>query len=205
MLAAWKLLPGRFDKDEVSFFVTLAPQLAKVIEEASSFDVVGKNLREGAGESAFIQGDRAAAGVAIGTVALVDSLAQLETIPDRQAVDPRAEAAAFQAAVLAVKAELNASEARLTHVLPTEVRELFELYTMLLGDDRLVADTLERIRAGHWAPGAWRDTISEHARSFDRIEDPYLRARGADIRSLGMRVLIQLLPGRQDPRLYPEH
>ncbi len=205
VLAAWKMVPGHFDNDEMSFFVTLAPQLAKVIDEAANLAVVGKHLREGAGENAFIQGDRAAAGVAIGTVALVDPVAKLETIPDRPTVDPDSEAADFQAAVLAVQAELSASKARLSDVLPTEVHELFELYSMLLDDDRLVADTLERIRAGHWAPAAWRDTISEYARSFDRIEDPYLRARGADIRDLGMRVLMQLLPRREDPKRYPEH
>jgi phosphotransferase system enzyme I (PtsP) len=125
-------------------------------------------------------------------------------VPDRQAGDIDAQEVAFRAAVLAVQAELRASSKRLTDVLPKELCELFDVYIMLLGSDSLVADTLARIRAGNWAPGSWRSTISEHARAFDRMEDPYLRARGEDIRELGTRVLVQLQSGLDDSRLYPE-
>ena len=36
------------------------------------------------------------------------------------------------------------------------------------------------------------------------MEDPYLRARGEDIRELGTRVLVQLQSGFEDSRPYPE-
>ena len=36
------------------------------------------------------------------------------------------------------------------------------------------------------------------------MEDPYLRARGEDIRELGTRVLVQLQSGLEDSRPYPE-
>ena len=204
VLVAWKQIRGQFDKDEVSFFVTIAAQLAKVIYEASNLENVVELLRNETGENAFIQGVQGATGVAIGTATLIDPLANLESVPNRQAENIDAQEIAFRAAVVAVQAELGASSERLTDVLPNEVRELFDVYIMLLGSDSLVADTLERIRAGNWAPGAWRDTVAEHARVFDRMEDPYLRARGEDIRELGTRVLVQLQPGLEDSRSYPE-
>jgi phosphotransferase system enzyme I (PtsP) len=204
VLVAWKQVRGQFDKDEVSFFVTIAAQLAKVVYDASNVDVVVELVHNEAGENAYIQGVQAATGVAIGTATLIDPLANLESVPDRQAEDIDAQEVAFRAAVLAVQAELGASSERLTGVVPKEVRELFDVYIMLLGSDSLVADTLARIRAGNWAPGAWRDTISEHARAFDRMEDPYLRARGEDIRELGTRVLVQLQSGLEISRLHPE-
>lgn len=62
-------------------------------------------------------------------------------------------------------------------LLPTEARTLFDTYVKLLGSEDLIASTVRRIHAGNWAPGALRDTIAEHARVFDRMEDDYLRAR----------------------------
>jgi phosphotransferase system enzyme I (PtsP) len=204
VLVAWKQVRGQFDKDEVSFFVTIAAQLAKVIYDAANVGVVIELVHKEAGENAYIQGVRAATGVAIGTATVIDPLANLESVPNRQAEDIDAQEIAFRAAVVAIQAELGASSERLTDGLPNEVRELFDVYIMLLGSDSLVADTLERIRAGNWAPGAWRDTVAAHARVFDRMEDPYLRARGEDIRELGMRVLALLQPGLEDSRSYPE-
>jgi phosphotransferase system, enzyme I, PtsP len=204
VLVAWRQVSARFDKEEVSFFVTIAAQLAKVIYEALNVGVVVELVRNGAEANAYIQGVQAATGVAIGTATLIDPLANLESVPDRQAEDIDAQEATFRVAVLAVQAELSANSERLADVLPSEVRELFDVYIMLLGSDSLVADTLARIRDGNWAPGAWRDTISEHARAFDRMEDPYLRSRGEDIRELGTRVLLQLQSGFEVSRPYPE-
>ena len=48
-----------------------------------------------------------------------------------------------------------------------------------------MSETVERIRAGNWALGAWRDTIAENANIFDQMEDPYLRTRAEDIREIG--------------------
>jgi phosphotransferase system enzyme I (PtsP) len=75
---------------------------------------------------------------------------------------------------------------------------------MLLGSDSLVADTVERIRAGNWAAGSLRDTIADHARVFEKMEDPYLQARADDVREIGQRILLQLRPGLKESRQYPE-
>jgi phosphotransferase system enzyme I (PtsP) len=204
VLVGWKKLHGRFDKDEVSFFLTIAAQLAKVIYEASNVDAVVEYLRSGTEENEFIQGVQAASGVAIGTATLRDPLANLESVPDRQAVDINGEEATLRAAIAAVQAELGDSSQRMADVLPHDVREFFDAYTMMLGSDSLVEDTLVRIRAGNWAPGAWRETVIEHAQVFDRMDDPYIRARGEDIRELGTRVLVQMQPGLEDSRPFPE-
>ena len=153
---------------------------------------------------AFIQGIQMAAGVAIGTAALLDPLARLESIPDRPARDIAAEETAFRTAVTAVHEELRASSERLAADLPSEVRAVFDVYVMLLGDDGLVSDALGRIRAGNWAPGAWRDTIAKHAQVFEHMEDPYLRAGAEDIRAIGQRILVQLQAETKASRQYPQ-
>jgi phosphotransferase system enzyme I (PtsP) len=204
VLVGWRRAEGLFDPQEAAFAVTLAARLAKVIHDAAAMKKVTRLLGGEAPGNAFIQGIQGAPGVAIGTLALLDPLTDLASIPDRPVSDHAAEEATFKAAVATVQEELRASGERLAADLPGEARALFEVYIMLLGSDSLMADTLQRIRAGNWAPGAWRDTIAERARVFDRMEDPYLRARAEDIRDMGRRVLIWLQTEVKASRQYPQ-
>ena len=204
VLVAWKRAPGQFDEDEVTFFVTIAAQLAKAIHEATAVDEVSRMLGGEVQGLAFIQGIKMAAGLAIGTATLLDPLARLESIPDRPAQDIAAEETAFRSAIAAVREELRASSERLAADLPGEVRALFDVYAMLLGSDGLVSDALARIRAGHWAPWAWGDTIADHAKVFERMQDSYLRTGAEDIRAIGQRVLLQLQAQAKESRQYPQ-
>jgi phosphotransferase system, enzyme I, PtsP len=204
VLVAWKRAPGQFDKDEATFFVTIAAQLAKAIHDTSAVDEVSRMLSGELQGVAFIQGIQMAAGVAIGTAALLDPLARLDSIPDRPARDIAGEETAFRTAIAAVHEELRASSERLAADVPSEVRAVFDVYVMLLGDDGLVSDALARIHAGNWAPGAWRDTIAEHAKVFEQMEDPYLRAGAEDIRAIGQRVLLQLQGEAKASKHYPQ-
>ncbi len=204
VLVAWKQTHRQFGKDEVTFFVTIAAQLAKAIHGAAAVDEVNRMLSGEMQEDAFIQGIQAAPGVAIGTAALLDPLAKLESIPDRQAQDIDAEETTFRTAVADLQRELGATSERLAPVLTKEVRALFDVYVMLLGNDGLVSDTVERIRSGHWALGAWRDAIAEQADVFEQMEDPYLRARAEDIREIGQRLLVRLQSEVLEPRVFPE-
>lgn len=204
VLVAWKRAPDQFDKAEMTFFVTIAAQLAKAIHEAAAVDEVSRMLSGEVQGGAFIQGIQMAAGVAMGTATLLDPLATLESIPDRPARDIDAEEATFQSAVAAVDEELRASNERLAADLPGEIRALFDVYVMLLGGEGLVSDALARIRAGNWAPGAWRDTIADHARVFEQMNDSYLRTGAEDIRALGQRVLLQLQAEAKASRQYPQ-
>lgn len=203
VLAAWKA-HSPFVREEVTFFITIAAQLAKVIHEAAAVGEVRSLLNGAAQKKWFIQGVQAAAGLAIGTAALVDPLAKLESVPDRHSQDTEPEERAFRAALAAAQGELQSANERLTGTLPSEVRGLFDVFSMLLESDDLVESTIARIRVGNWAPGAWRDTIAEHTLIFDQLDDPYLRARGDDIREIGQRVLLHLQSEMKEARSYPE-
>ena len=204
VLAAWKRIHRQFDQDEVTFFVTIAPHLARAIHEAEAVDEVNRMLTGDVHQGAFIQGIPAASGVAIGTVTLLGPLAELNSIPDREVQDVAAEEATFRTAVADVQRELGEAVQRFTPDLSQDVRELFGVYIMLLGDDVLVSQTVERIRAGNWAFGAWGHVIAEHAHVFEQMEDPYLRARADDIREIGQRILVRLQADVPEPRQFPE-
>jgi phosphotransferase system enzyme I (PtsP) len=85
-----------------------------------------------------------------------------------------------------------------------EDRALFDAFAMIAGSDTLTEQTVDRIRAGNWPPGALRETIEEHARLFESMEDPYLRERADDIRNIGQRILIQLLEEDRTSVEYPQ-
>nr|MBS0021967.1 phosphoenolpyruvate--protein phosphotransferase [Gammaproteobacteria bacterium] len=196
--------PRLFDNAEVAFFVTAAAQLAGAIDHAAASGDIRRILSSQRASPCCIQGIQGAAGVAIGTALVRYPLARLESIPDRQPEDYRKEVVAFKMAIGHVQKELRACRSRIASRLPREARALFDVYIMLLGSNRLIADTIKRIRAGNWAPGALRQTVAEHVRAFDQVEDAYLRARGEDIRALGGRILAQLQPEGKTPRDYPE-
>jgi phosphotransferase system enzyme I (PtsP) len=193
VLEAWKPVHQPYARDEVTFFVSLGAQLAKAVHDAETIDAVSALLSGQHRRDPFVEGISAAKGLATGRVMLADGQAKLESIPDRQVRDVAAEVLAFQAAIAGARQELKSGGEGLVGVVPEDVDSLFAVYAMLLGSsDSLVTDTIERIRSGNWAPGAWRETISRHAAIFEQMEDPYLRTRADDIREIGEYVLTQL-------------
>ncbi len=192
-----------FTVAEEGFLLTIAAELAGLISAATvgAADRSGEVTRRTA---TTLTGIKAAPGVGIGIAVLPSPAAELEDVPDRNIDDPDAEEALFRQAVAEVRLELRASGERMAAKLPTEAHAMFQIYAALLDDEEMFADTIKRIRAGSWAPGALRATIAEHAQAFEKMDDPYLRARAEDIRGLGRRVLLRLRSRDAAPREYPE-
>ncbi len=182
-----------FKEEHVSFLLTLAVQLASAINSAEiSVELKQKN-RSPLQKDIFINGSPGAPGVGIGKAMVFFPATDLESVPDREAASPEEEIESFKAACEKVRQDMLTLKERMHALIPTEDRMLFDAYVMMLGSDSLVNGVIELIRQGHWAPGALRMTILEHARQFDAMEDGYLRERGADIRDLGRRLLDYLL------------
>jgi phosphotransferase system enzyme I (PtsP) len=192
VLTAWKPQYRPYPGDEVTFFLGFGAQLAKIVHEAAAIGGIARLLRGDACADPYIQGVSAASGLATGIAVSAEAHTRLESVPDRITADPDAEAAAFTTAVAVAREELQAAGERLAGTLPEAVSALFDVQAMLLGSDSLVLDTLAAIRAGNWAPGAWRATIASHARVFEQMDDPYLRERAADVREIGQHVLRHL-------------
>ncbi len=182
----------KFGEDEESFLVTLAAQLAGAITHARAIGQVTSALAQSDSASAALRGLPGSPGVAIGQALVVYPPANLEAIPDRVAADPDLEVSNFEAAVAAVRDDLRDYANRMSAVLPAEELALFDALLLMLGGDSLVGETVQRIREGNWAPGALRETISQHVSVFEAMEDSYLRERASDIRDLGRRILTHM-------------
>ncbi|NNG13034.1 MAG: GAF domain-containing protein, partial [Halobacteria archaeon] len=191
----------KFDEDDEAFLVTLAAQLAGAITHASATGDISTVLGTG-GAAAALTGLRGSPGVSIGQARVVYPPANLDAIPDRPVTNTDAEVGQFQAAVAAVQDDLRAYANRMSAVLPAEELALFDALLLMLGGDSLVGETVDRIRAGNWAPGALRETISAHVKVFEAMEDTYLRERASDIRDLGRRILTHMQSDRTSVEEY---
>ncbi|MCU7934822.1 MAG: phosphoenolpyruvate--protein phosphotransferase [Candidatus Thiodiazotropha sp. (ex Dulcina madagascariensis)] len=193
-----------FADGEVTFLFTLAAQLAGAITHAQACGnlITRSDLSP---PKRFLQGRPGSPGVALGTVVVVYPPADLEAVPDRPAQDPAREEEDFRTAVASVVQDLMAIEDRFEDNLPAEDRALFDAWLMMLDSDSLIGNTVKRIHAGNWASGALRETIEEHAKVFDAMDDIYLRERASDVRDLGRRILMHLQQKVTTPSEYPEN
>ena len=194
----------RFDEEEEAFLVTLSAQLAGMIAHAGAARSFRRGTRDPTARATEFPGVAGSPGIAVGRVVVVSPPADLKAVPHRDCADPAAELQVFQQAIAAVRAEVLAIRAELsTRVRPEEIA-LFDAYVMLLDDHALGGEVSERIRAGQWAQGALSQVVLAHVRTFEAMEDPYLRDRATDLRDLGRRVLAHLQAGSRGAIDYPE-
>ncbi len=204
VLVARQIDARTFADSEVTFLFTLAAQLAGAITHAQATGQLITS-EEAAPPRRFLQGRPGSPGVAFGNAVVVYPPADLEAVPDKQVLDAAEAEEEFRTAVAAVVQDLMALEDRFEDSLPAEDRALFDAWLKMLGSDSLIGKTVRRIHEGNWAPGALRQTIEEHAKVFDNMEDIYLRERASDVRDLGRRILMHLQQREADEQVYPEN
>ena len=149
-----------------------------------------------------IHGQPVSGGIAIGYAHLV-SHALLEV--SQLLIAPRhveAEVVRLEDAAAKVKFELRAAK-HMAAAAQSEMTAFVDLHTMLLDDPLLVETACKIIRErrcnAEWALVQQMELLVEE---FDRVEDPYLRERKADVVQVVERVLKALLghPSQVNPR-----
>jgi len=198
---------GKFDEDVVTFLVTVAAQLAGAIAHANvSGEIASLRSETTIGSALPIPGQAGAAGVGLGQAFVMYPSADLSVIPDRNIDNVEEEIQVFEQALDAVRNDIKQMTKKLDISLPAEDKALFDAYLLMLDSDTLVNGVIDRIKQGNWASGALRDTIQDHLRIFDAMDDSYLRERSADVRDLGRRILVRLQSrGDSVRRHYPDN
>jgi len=108
----------------------------------------------------------------------------------REQVDE--EVAAFQRAVARSREQILAIRDGVTDT-SSEHHQILSVHLALLEDSMLVEQTVRTIRENQFAADwAFNKVLQNLLETFHRIEDPYLRERGHDLRQIGHRVLENL-------------
>lgn len=195
----------RFDESEEAFLVTMSAQLAGVIAHAQVTGEVPDALIAGAVHmSTRIAGLPGAPGIGIGVAVVKSPVADLYTVPRRQAKNRRAELRSFKHALEQVRLDVQSVADNLRDELSAEDHALFDVYLGILGDSAIGGEVAARIKAGEWAQGALSQVMIEHIRHFERMEHSYLRERAVDVKDLGTRVLGYLQADGRDETDFPE-
>ena len=181
----------KFGGEEEAFVVTVCAQLSGAIAHAEATGALRQLASAGRGKSreAVFRGIPSSPGVGIGRVVLVSDTADLASVPERFAEDSAAEIEIFRTALKSAKEDMRNLGEGLESKLSSEEMALFEVYIRMLDDRSLGGEVIAAIIAGQAAQSAWSSVILKHVRTFQKMDDPYLRERAADVNDLGKRVL----------------
>lgn len=184
----------RFSANDETFLVTLAAQLAGAISHAEKMGELTKLLTDTSHASLILKGLSGSPGIAIGEAVIIFPPANLDAVPDNIIAEHEIDdhIRAFTHALDHVENEFKELSRRMQDSLSSEELALFDAFCLMLRSDTLVDMVIDRIKSGQWAQGALRETISEHVKQFNAMEDAYLRERAADIKDLGRRILMHL-------------
>jgi phosphocarrier protein FPr len=132
----------------------------------------------------------ASPGIAIGAARLLRSpLLPDDGLEAGAAVDADAEWRRVVEAIASVRRDVERLRGLAAREMGAADAGIFDAHLMLLADTSLLADVKRGVAVGSTATAAWRSTIAAIEAEWAALPDPYLRARAADVRSIGDDVL----------------
>jgi phosphoenolpyruvate-protein phosphotransferase len=116
------------------------------------------------------------------------------SVPRRQIQDSEDELRRLEKAITIAGEQIAILQTKAETETGTEEAAIFEAHTLFLQDPTLITPVHEAIQERRLnAEAAWNDAIEVNAANLEALEDEYFRARAADVRDVGQRVLRILL------------
>lgn len=201
----------QFTPEEISALSTIAFQVALIIANAELLDSLARRI-EGEGqqdkgtlrgdgtataESAvenessetFLRGKVAYPGVSSGPAHLMDGEFGIPSEPHGTAVDRVAELAHLEAGLEKTRIETIYLEKRVAEHLTPDDAAIFHTHLMILEGHSFLEKTKHLISQGRNAFHAVHKVLGDYIEAFEKMDDPYLRERGADIKDIRRRLL----------------
>ena len=198
VLVVQQLKPRKFSDDEVNFLMTLSAQLGRLIAQSEKRDCIHPRAVEQQSPRK-LQGFPAASGLAVGEAIVFYPPADIFAVPDKTANSISAELKRIKRAFRLAQNEVLAMKRRMENSLSEEELGLFDAYLSILDHNGLLAEVIQVIEEGQWAPGALRQVTEKHVKQFEAMDDHYFQERASDVIDLARRVL-QLLENEHATR-----
>ncbi|HEX9123560.1 MAG TPA: phosphoenolpyruvate--protein phosphotransferase [Actinomycetota bacterium] len=121
-------------------------------------------------------------------------------VPAGPADDREDEWRAFEEAVEDVRAEIRRTRDSVAARVGQESAAIFDAHGLFLQDEDLLGPTRSAVMdEGRNAAAAWWTTVEKAVQTWRALDDPYLRARAADLEAVGRQVLARLLGATPGP------
>lgn len=116
------------------------------------------------------------------------------SVPRRQSQDSEDELRRLDKAIAIASEQITSLQTKAETEAGAEEAAIFEAHALFLQDPTLITAVHEAIQERNLnAEAAWIDAIEVNAANLEALEDEYFRARAADVRDVGQRVLRILL------------
>jgi phosphoenolpyruvate-protein phosphotransferase/dihydroxyacetone kinase phosphotransfer subunit len=141
---------------------------------------------------AVLQGFPVSPGIATGPARHLRAVSV--DVPDGASQDPAADWAALQGALAVAGDDISRTRDFVAARASGYDAAIFDAHLLFLEDEALLGPARAAIfEQGRNAARAWADAVSDAAAAWEALDDPYLRARAADLRGVGDQVLARLL------------
>ncbi|HEY6008272.1 MAG TPA: phosphoenolpyruvate--protein phosphotransferase [Geobacteraceae bacterium] len=95
----------------------------------------------------------------------------------------------FQIALEKAKIQTLYMEKRVAELISKEDAAIFHTHLMILEDRAFINRILDHIEKDYGTTRSVRETVDYYVTAFNRMEDPYLRERSADMEDIGRRII----------------
>ncbi|UCF89311.1 MAG: phosphoenolpyruvate--protein phosphotransferase [bacterium] len=197
-----------YDTQELQLFNTIAGQVAGVVvnarllRELTSGSPATLPVPEPERSSLILHGTAATPGIAMGPAVLMEVHDDFHYIVEEKADDPEMEKKKFLEAAEAGRKEIVILQERVQEQLGEEDAGIFNIHLMMLEDQGFNQKVQEVIDSGTTALYAVKSVLAGYLKSFQDIDDQYLRDRAVDIEDVGRRIIRLLSDQSRDGSLH---
>jgi phosphotransferase system enzyme I (PtsI) len=150
----------------------------------------------------FLKGIAASPGIVIGKACVFQDILPLVERRRIEKGHAEKEVARLNQAIRQVIDELIEDNFQTSKRTRKQEAEIFLTHIAMLKDPYFIAQVDEDIRQnGVNAESAFMKQVDEFGKAYGKIDDPYLRERGGDLRDVGRRVIAMLMPQQPSPGL----
>lgn len=214
VMAIQTKLRREFSPEEISTLATIAFQVSSVVTNARLLDAINRQATEnqramthpdsllpssGPGQEVHpaavnvFRGTVAYPGLASGAAHLLDNDIGFADVLMETGVDPESELQRLEAALEKTRIQTIYLEKRVAEKLSEDDAAIFHTHLMIMEDRTFLERIKQEINNHHSAPYALKKIVGEYIGIFERMDDPYLRERAADMEDIGRRLLANLL------------